>query len=393
MRILIANKFYYNRGGDCIYAINLEKILASRGHEVAFFAMQYPDNLPSKWSKYWPSEVSFKPGPKIFGAFARPFGIGEVKTKFAALLEDFKPDVVHLGNIHSQLSPVIAEIAHKKGIKVVWTIHDYKLLCPRYDCLKNGKEACELCFADKTHVLKNKCMKGSMVASTIAYFEAKKWSQKRLDACVDTYICPSRFMAEKMLKGGFDKSKVLSLCNFIDVQKCQKDGASQPARDYYCFLGRLSHEKGVETLINAASALPYKLVVIGGGPLEEYLKSKNCENISFVGFKQWDEIKRIVSAARFVVVPSECYENNPLSIIESKCLGTPVLGARIGGIPELIDEGFSGMTFESRNTNDLSEKIEQMWNAQFDYEQIAQNSMAKYTADQYCNALINIYQN
>ncbi|MCF0204671.1 MAG: glycosyltransferase, partial [Muribaculaceae bacterium] len=108
MRILIANKFYYNRGGDCIYAINLEKILASRGHEVAFFAMQYPDNLPSKWSKYWPSEVSFKPGPKIFGAFARPFGIGEVKTKFAALLEDFKPDVVHLGNIHSQLSPVIA---------------------------------------------------------------------------------------------------------------------------------------------------------------------------------------------------------------------------------------------------------------------------------------------
>ena len=391
MKILLANKFYYCRGGDCIYMLNLEQMLKKNGHEVAVFTMDYPENLDTPWRKYFPREVKFKPGPGMIETFIRPFGWGEVRKKFTALLDDFKPDVVHLNNIHTQLSPVIAEIAHKRGIKVVWTLHDYKLLCPRYDCLRNGKTVCEECFTDKHKVLEHRCMKNSQLASIIAYKEVTTWKRERLEACTDVFVCPSGFMADKMEQGGFNKSKLKVLCNFIDTDKCHRDDGYDKD-DYYCFIGRLSHEKGATTLIEVANRLDFKLVVVGGGPLREELEKKANGNIEFVGFKQWDDIKTIVGKARFTVIPSEWYENNPLSVIEAQCLGTPVLGARIGGIPELIDEGVSGMTFESRNVEDLKTKIETMWKASFDYRSLAKTSQKKYNAENYYNEIMRIYK-
>lgn len=149
----------------------------------------------------------------------RPLGTNEVKRKFCALLDEFKPDVVHLNNIHTQLSPIIAELAHEREIKVVWTLHDLKLLCPRYDCLRNGKIACEECFMDKRKVLEYKCMKNSIVASFLAYKEAVSWNRERLEKCTDIFICPSLFIANKMIQGGFNKTKMCTLCNFIDIEK------------------------------------------------------------------------------------------------------------------------------------------------------------------------------
>lgn len=388
MKILLSNKFYYRRGGDCIYMLNLEQLLKQHGHEVAVFAMDYPENIETPWSKYFPQNMS-----KLM-AFTRPFGSNEVKTKFNRLLKDFKPDVVHLNNIHTQLSPVMAELAHKWRIKVVWTLHDYKLLCPRYDCLRNGTDICELCFnGDKSNCKMYKCMKGSTLASLIGYKEAITWNRERLEACTDVFVCPSHFMAEKMAQGGFDKKKLLTLCNFIDVDKCKKDEYGK--EDYYCYVGRLSHEKGVNTLIEAAKKLPYKLVVVGGGPLSDELKAKaqgSKGKIEFVGYKQWNEIKSLVGKARFTVIPSEWYENNPLSVIEAQCLGTPVLGAWIGGIPELIEDGVTGMTFESRNVDDLTSKIEAMWQHTFNYKEIALASQARYNSESYYENILKIYQ-
>ena len=385
MKILLSNKFYYRRGGDCIYMLNLEQLLKEQGHDVAVFAMDYPENIDTPWKKYFPSNMS-----KLM-AFSRPFGSSEVKNKFSALLNDLKPDVVHLNNIHTQMSPVIAEVAHKEGIKVVWTLHDYKLLCPRYDCLRYGKDICELCFnGDKSNCKTYKCMKGSKLASIIGYEEAIKWSRERLESCTDVFVCPSKFMADKMVQGGFKKDKMKVLCNFIDVQKCKRDEFTKG--DYYCFIGRLSHEKGVKTLIEAANKLPYKLVIIGGGPMEEELNAVAGKNIEFVGFKQWNEIKELVGKARFSVIPSEWYENNPLSVIEAQCLGTPVLGARIGGIPELINEGVTGMTFESRNVDDLAKKIEGMWKHDFDYKAIAEMSQKQYNAEKYYSEIMKVYK-
>lgn len=391
MKVLLSNKFYYRRGGDCVCTINLEELLKQNGHEVAIFAMQHPDNLKTPWSKYFPSEVKFKPGAGMLEALLRPFGTNEVKRKFTALLNDFHPDIVHLNNIHSQLSPVIAEIAHQKGIKVVWTLHDYKLLCPRYDCLRNGETLCEACFSDKHKVLEYKCMKNSRLASYLSYREAVVWNRERLETCTDCFICPSRFMAEKMRQGGFDSKKLKTVCNFVDTEKCHRDDYAK-RENYYCFIGRLSHEKGIRTLIEAANSLPYKLIVIGGGPLEEELKAMAGNNIEFVGFKQWNDIKDLVGKARFNVIPSEWYENNPLSAIEAQCMGTPVLGARIGGIPELIEEGITGMTFESRNKEDLKMKIESMMQQSFDYEAIARKSRERYNAEVYYQQIMQLYQ-
>lgn len=386
MRILLANKFYYRRGGDCIYMINLEQLLKEHGHEVAVFAMDYPENLETPWSKYFPSTMS------KLKAFTRPFGDSETKACFERLIDDFKPDVVHLNNIHTQLSPVIAEVAHQKGIKVVWTLHDYKLLCPRYDCLRNG-ENCELCFepSAKKNCFKYSCMKGGKIGSWIGYREAVKWNRERLEAATDTFVCPSQFMADKMKQGGFDREKLKTLCNFIDIEKCKRNDSYEKG-DYYCYIGRLSHEKGAKTLIEAARQLPYKLIVIGGGPLAEDLKAGASDNIEFVGHKDWDEIKQLVGHARFSVIPSEWYENNPLSMIEAECLGTPVLGARIGGIPELIEEGVTGMTFTSKAVIDLKDKIQLMWNHKFDYAQIASKSRSRYNAEEYYTAIMQVYQ-
>lgn len=418
MKILLANKFYYRRGGDCIYMLNLEQLLKTHGHEVAVFAMDFSENLDTPWKKYFPSNMS------KLKAFTRPFGDGETKRKFMRLIDDFKPDVVHLNNIHTQLSPVIAEIAHKKRIKVVWTLHDYKLLCPRYDCMRGG-DNCELCFsptddslshanladtADKKlrirelenksassarkikwNCVKYSCMKGGKIGSLIGYKEAVKWNRERLEKDTDVFVCPSLFMAEKMAQGGFARKKLVPLCNFIDIEKCKRSDDYQKG-DYYCYVGRLSHEKGVKTLIEAANQLSYRLVVIGGGPLMDELKAVAHDNIEFVGFKQWDDIKQLVGGARFSVIPSEWYENNPLSVIEAECLGTPVLGSRIGGIPELIEEGKDGMTFTSKDVKDLKDKIQQMWDATFDYRQLAEESMKRYNAEEYYKNIMKIYQ-
>lgn len=385
MRILLSNKFYYRRGGDCIYMMELEGLLKSKGHDVAVFAMEYPENQPSDWSKYWPSNMS-----KI-KAFYRPFGDMEVKKKFNALLDDFRPDVVHLNNIHTQLSPIIAEIAHARGIRVVWTLHDSKLVCPCYTCMRNGKW-CEECFTQNTSVIKHCCMPGSIPGAFIGYLELKKWNEERLQEVCDLFLPPSQFMADTCIRGGYDKNKFRVLCNFIDLKKVENPSFDKG--DFYVYLGRLTKVKGIKTLCEVASRLPYKLVVIGGGDLEYELREKYKDSsIEFLGQKNWTEIRSVMEKAKFMVLPSEWSENNPLTVIEAQALGTPVLGARIGGIPELIEEGVNGMTFESKNDDDLEEKIECMMNKSFDYADIARTAQDKYSSETYYQKLMEIYKN
>ena len=385
MKILLSNKFYYYRGGDCICMLNLERMLKEHGHEVAVFAMDYPENMDSPWKKYFPKNMS------KLEAFTRPFGDAEVRRKFKALLDEFKPEVVHLHNIHTQLSPVIAQIAHERGIRVVWTLHDTKLVCPCYTCTRNGKW-CTECFTDKKAVIRHKCMPGGIIGSTIGYLEAMKWNPAKLQEYTDVFLPPSQFMADTCISGGYNKDKFKVLCNFIDVNKVQNP--CYVKENYYVFLGRLTEVKGIKTLCKVARDLPYKLIVIGGGELENELvkEYKNYSNIEFLGQKKWDEFRPILEKARFMVIPSEWSENNPLTVIESQSLGTPVLGARIGGIPELIEEGVSGMTFESGNTADLKAKIEKMFVTSFDYEEISRKAQERFSAETYYEKLMDIYK-
>jgi len=366
MKILIANKFYYPRGGDCVYTIELESLLKKAGHDVAIFSMEHPETLETPWRHFFPSAVSFSPKEPIrfLKALVRPLYSFEVRHKFNALLDDFKPDVLHLNNIHTQLSPLIAELAKKRGICVVWTLHDYKLLCPRYDCLRRGNP-CELCFdGDKSYVLRHSCLKGSKLASIIAWLEAKKWNRKRLEACIDAFICPSRFMKEKMEQGGFAPQKLHVLRNFINPKKVE--GPLPEKKDHYCYVGRLSEEKGIRTLLKVAAELPYTLKIVGTGPLEQELREqyKGFNQIEFLGYQEWPMIREVLGAARCMVLPSEWYENCPLSILEAFTLKTPVVASKIGGIQELLERGKTGhILFPPRDTDALSVAISAFLNS------------------------------
>ena len=393
-RVLIVNKFYYPRGGDCVCTINLERLLREQGHEIAIYAMNYPENVDCADSKYFASQIDFSGGIKNkIKAVQRTLGYGDIKSSFTRILKDFRPDIVHLQNIHSYLSPVIAEIAKTHGCKVVWTLHDYKLICPAYTCLRN-EEVCELCFKDKKHVVKTKCMKGSLAASVIGYLEAKKWNKERLQQSTDKFVCPSSFMKKKMAQGGFDEDKMTVLCNFVDPVKLERFATAQLVKrdDYYCYVGRLSHEKGVSTLLKAASQLPYKLKVAGDGPIGSELREKYAHNsnIEFLGHCNAEEVSRLISSARFSVIPSEWYENNPLSVIESLCGGTPVVGADMGGIPELISEN-SGIIFRSGDENSLHNAIAKAWDTEWNNAEIKENSLSRFSPSAHYEELVKIY--
>ncbi|GHV29985.1 glycosyl transferase [Bacteroidia bacterium] len=395
MKILLVNKFYYHRGGADSYSINLERLLKQQGCEVAFFAMQHPQNLPSDYAKYFPSEVEYAaPHKKGFlKLFLRPLGSKEVKRKFTALVNDFKPDVVHLNNIHTQLSPIIAEIAYNKGIKVVWTVHDSKLLCPRYDCQRNN-QPCELCYHNKLNVIKYNCIKNNRLASLLGYLEALKWNKDKLEKYTQIFICPSTFMQRKMLSGKFDAHKLKVMCNFTSQKRKVTENFQK--ENYYCYVGRLSKEKGIETLFQAAQQLPFSLHIAGDGPLYEILKAQNTnENIQFLGHINAEQVNKLITNALFTVLPSECYENNPLSVIESLCLGTPVLGANIGGIPELMETSALNRIFQSGNVNDLKKEIEWMWHRNLDktdYSGLAQSSQNQFDEISHYNELMRLYE-
>lgn len=387
MKILLVSKFYYRRGGDCVYVLNLERQLRGHGHEVAIYAMDYPDNEPSDSSRYFAPQIDFG-ASKLKGAM-RVLGLDSVRSSFGRMLDDFRPDVVHLNNIHSYLSPVVAEEAHRRGIRVVWTLHDYKLVCPAYSFLRDGR-VCEECLTNPQAVVSHRCMKGSPAASVLARAEAIRWNRRKLSRVTDAWLCPSRFMAAKMEQGGYPADRLIHIPNFIDEVP---EEIAVHRDDYYCYVGRLSGEKGVATLLDVASQLPYELRVAGDGPIGEKLRAKygDCKQIRFLGRLSAAEVARLLAYARFSVIPSEWYENNPLSGIESLCAGTPVVGARIGGIPELIDEE-NGLTFASGDRAELRVAIGEAWRREWNYRAIAAKAALSYSPELHYQALCKIYR-
>lgn len=394
-RILLVNKFYYQRGGDCLVMLNTERLLHEAGYEVAIFAMDYDKNIASQHKTYLASEVAFS-GKGIVKAAMRSLGMGDITTAFRQALDSFKPDVVHFHNIHSYLSPVIVEMAHNYGCRVLWTMHDYKLICPAYNCLRNGKP-CELCFNDKSQVVRTRCMKGSLAASTLAYVEALKWNRETLERSVDYFISPSQFMADKMIQAGYNPNKITVICNCIEKKKSEtlQQAVRQPhTPPYYCYVGRLSTEKGVENLLKVADTLPYKLYVAGGGPLEESLRTQYAHNsnIIFTGHLSSQEVVELISNSTASVTPSICYENNPLSVIESLCAGTPVIGARIGGIPELIESNSNGLLYDSTDLDEMSRCITAAFDLmEFNHQEIAHKALARFSETAYLEKLSALF--
>lgn len=397
MKILIVNKFLYPRGGDCVCTLNLGKLLVRKGHEVRFFAMNYTDNLSFEESIFFPDEISFAESgivPQLKATMRILFGKG-VEKCYKKMLDEFKPDIIHLNNIHSYISPVVAKIAYEYGIRVVWTLHDYKLICPAYSCLYHGN-ICEACFANKKNVFVKRCMKNSLLASILAYMEITYWNKKKICKWTDKFICPSQFMADKMIRGQFPKAKMNILCNFITDEKIELIRSIKKERKQtYCYIGRLSEEKGIKELLSVATKLPYKLFVVGTGPLADSLikEYSSNENIRFLGHLNFCDIVKLLKEVTFSVIPSIWYENNPLSAIESLCCGTPVLGADIGGIPELLTDEYSKLFFV-RDLEDLNLKIVEMFEtcSNINNNKLSEQSFTRFSEEKHYSQLIqNIY--
>lgn len=395
LKILIVSKFLYARGGAEVYAMNLGEMLQKQGHEVCFFSMHHPQNIHVNEDKYFAKEVSFFQ-PSISGkinAALRIFGTG-IRRNYEKILDDFQPDIVHLNNIHSYLSPIVARLAHKKGIKVIWTVHDYKLICPAYSCLCNGMP-CEACFTDKSKVVSRRCMKNSFLASLLAWSEAVYWNKKRLSEWTDAFICPSNFIAQKMMKGGYSADKLHVICNFINDEKVKFiiESTSQERESAYAYIGRLSEEKGVIELLKVADRLPYKLYIAGNGPLENELKRVYSSNhIKFLGHLSAMEIIGLLKRVQFSMVPSICYENNPLSAIESLCCGTPVCGRRIGGIPELLEKDADNRLFS--NEVELITSLSDMFisSSEVDRQKLSLTSCERFSAELYYRKWLEVVQ-
>lgn len=350
MKVLLVNKFYYPKGGADIHVLRLEELLTSAGHEVAIFAMTHPENKPSKWSPYFVSQVDFShvtfswPGLRAAGRAIWSF---EAARKMKKLLRDFQPDVVHLHNIYHQISPSILPVLKKSGVRVVQTLHDYALLSPNYTLSGHGG-VCEHGRDGKWYeILFHRCIKGSFAASlldTVAMY-IQRGSALYLST-VHQFISPSAFL-KKFSQDWFHRELPITvLPNFTEAQP-----VSVPRKKHVVYVGRLSAEKGVDHFIRALALTQVPASIVGDGPerkkLEALAAKLRISNLTFLGNVPPEQIPLILAEARALVVPSQWYENYPLVILESFVQGTPVIGSRMGGIPELVQDGISGWTYEA----------------------------------------------
>jgi len=357
MKVLVANKFLFNNGGSEAVMLQERVFLTNTGTKVIDFAMQHDRNIPSPYASHFVSHQDYRNGgyfAKIKGALSLIHSC-EAVSKLASLIEETRPDLMHCHNIYHQMTPSIVGVAKSRGIPVVLTLHDSKPVCPVYLRLRAGRP-CSLCLdGDFRQVLMNRCAGGAIADSALLYAEAaiQRWlgSYEK----VDRFVAPSRFMRDSALHR-FRSEQVVLLYNGVDTE------IDVSARDdgYVLYLGRLSREKGVETLLRAHEAAgTWDLVVAGTGPLECGLQTR-YRNARFVGHLSGRALKATIGGASAIVVPSEWYENCPMSVLEAMAYGKPVVASRIGGIPELVVDGETGVLFELGDADELRSHISRL---------------------------------
>ena len=361
MKILMVNKFFYIKGGSETYYFSLKKLLEQNGHTLIDFSMKNEKNFYSPYSDYFINEIDYNTSHTIKEKIRLGIKViysNEARKELERLVIAEKPDLIHLHIFQHQLSPSILDVAKKYNIPTVYTAHDLKMLCLNYKMMNHGK-ICESCKGGHYyHCLLNKCVKDSFMMSCINVVEGyfHKW-RKSYDT-IDIIITPSLFYKKKFEEFGIRSEKIVHIPNFVP-EAIPKINIRNDSLKYYLYFGRLSEEKGVMTLIKAFEGLDAILYIAGIGPLErkinDYIVSKKLHNIKMLGFLRGQDLSNIIGNAKAIIIPSEWYENGPYSAIETLQLGRPIIGAKIGGIPELINE--NGYTFISGDAMSLRDKI------------------------------------
>lgn len=390
MKILMVNKFLHPNGGSETYIFKLGEQLNALGHEVQYFGMEHEGRCVGNNAKQYTEDMDFHncSGMKKLAYSVKTVYSSEAKRKMRAVLNDFQPDIIHLNNFNYQLTPsiiyAIQEYKTKgnKKVKTVYTAHDYQLLCPNHMMVNGSGDVCQECIGGYfSNCIKNSCVHGSKAKSFIGAFEASLYNVLRTYRLINVVICPSEFLKRALDTNPILAEKTLTLHNFVELpekKQVQKEG-------YVLYFGRYSKEKGIETILDTKNV---EFVCAGSGEYED--KLDDAENVKNVGFKSGEKLEDLIRRAGCSVYPSTWYENCPFSVMESIALGTPVVGADIGGIPELIENGKTGVLFRSGDSADFERAINA---ALANADEMSKNCLAADfdTVETYCEKLIRIY--
>lgn len=392
MKILIVNKFLHPNGGSETYIFKIGSGLQKAGHEVQYFGMEHKGREVGNAAQSYTSNFDFHTGKlqRLIYPFKIIYSL-EARRKIRKVLKDFSPDVVHLNNFNFQLTPSIIYEIKRYKIPIIYTAHDSQLVCPNHlMTIPDTKERCTRCLSGSFfNCTKYKCIHGSRLKSLIGSLEAYFYKILKTYKKIDCIISPSRFLGQKLSANPLLADKIIVMPNFIE----QETPIIPEKEDYVLYFGRYSEEKGIGTLLKVCESLPeIPFIFAGSGPMEESVNQ--VSNIKNMGFQTGEKLKEIIAKARFSVFASECFENCPFSVMESQMLGTPVVGADIGGIPELIQVDKTGELFESGNQSQLKEKICNLWLDQDRCRHYTEQCKGiKFdTLGKYCSKLITIYQ-
>ncbi len=383
MKILMINKFFYIKGGSETYYFNLKKLLENNGHTIIDFSMQDEKNFYSPYSKYFVKNIEYNNNKNFFininNGFKLIYSL-EAKHKLKKLIKDTKPDIAHLNLFQHQLSTSIIDILKKNNIPIIYTAHELKMICPNYQMLSSN-EICEKCKKHKYyHCTLSKCIKNSYIKSFLGTVEAYINYFRKVYDKIDYIITPSKFYYKKFEEFGINKNKLTYIPNFIDNQ----EESFKPAfNGYYIYIGRLSKEKGLLSLLEEFKTFNKKLIIVGTGPIEQDLKNyvinNKIDNVTFINFQNKENLKNLIINAKCIIIPSMWYENCPYSIIETLQLKKPIIGANIGGIPEMIIHNKNGYLFKPNDTKDLDKCLNKF------------ESLTEQKYNEFCNYSYNIY--
>lgn len=368
MKILMINKFLYGKGGAETYMLKLGECLEALGQDVQYFGMDHECREVGNQARAYTRNMDFH-NSSLLTRLTYPLSVlysRQARKKLRQVLEDFQPDVCHLQNFNYQLTPSILleirkwEKAWGRSCRIVYTAHDSQLVCPNHLCRNPRTQlVCEKCLHGSFwNCAAGRCIHGAFLRSILGSLESILWHGAGVYRQIDVIICCSRFLKKLLDTNRILAEETVTIHNFVeDIPRIPVE-----KRDYVLYFGRYAPEKGIATMVRAARALPdIPFVFAGTGPLEPLLA--DVPNIRNMGFRTGEDLRKLIREASFSVVPSECYENCPFSILESFSLGTRVLGADIGGIPELIEPGKNGELFTSGSCEDLTAKIRAMWDS------------------------------
>jgi glycosyltransferase involved in cell wall biosynthesis len=364
MRVLQINNCHYKRGGADVVYLNTIQLLKKNGHEVVEFSQLNKSNEYSDFEKYFIKDSDiFNHGffKKILLTPQTLFK-NESFVKLNQLIKDTQPDLAHIHLYKGGLTISIFDALRTNNIPVCITLHDFGLLCPRNIFFDGDNNICEMCLQTGpiSCVLK-RCNRKNIFYSTVNYLEFMLNRRiKDVEKCLNVIISVSKFNYYKHTEVSKFPEKYTHLYNFSP--ECIKAVPSEEKGDYFLYFGRLSEEKGLFTLLESfkRSSVKSHLKIVGTGQVEENLKQliKTDSRIEFLGYKSGNELQNLITNCSFIIVPSEWYENNPMTIVEAYSLGKPAIGSNIGGIPELIENGKTGFLFEMKNVSQLMSVVE-----------------------------------